>query len=515
MRNKKLGTMLLCSFSLAAILGGCGSSSKEGAGTPADVAKVDEAKCAQCHAKEVSKVTGDEIYADYIASAHFTVPGARASYPDGVGCQGCHGGGAQHYGEGPLPYPDPAAAGKCFECHKPAFLGKYGGAPNTNHYYTMTDSTGVQSAMYVSKNYENACTACHDPHKAENGILPEHRDWAESGHGDVNGLGFADRDFKTYGANCTPCHTSTGFINYVKAGFVMPTVTWATAGDASREVVTCQVCHTDFNFGKRVRGIPAVTAMYKYAGNAIVFPNSGASNLCITCHSGRGNTESAPSSRFQGHHAGAAGILFSAKAHLGYEYAGKSYADSPVFIHDQLGTSAVPNSGENGPCVTCHMQTNAKSHSFEIVTKNSTGAITAVNSTDCATCHGAISAGDLEALRKGYNDAGALLTNYVGNKTGTTNYLGAAILTAAADDKKPTYYANVAKEAYGAFQNSKLTTEEKGAYAHNSLYAKRLIFDSIDWMDNGALDGTITVPAGYPDAREWLDADGTGAATRP
>jgi hypothetical protein len=58
-------------------------------------------------------------------------------------------------------------------------------------------------------------------------------------------------------------------------------------------------------------------------------------------------------------------------------------------------------------------------------------------------------------------------------------------------------------------------SEESGIYLHNSFYGKRLIFDSIDWMDNGILNGTITIPADYPDARIWLNADSNGVATRP
>lgn len=52
-------------------------------------------------------------------------------------------------------------------------------------------------------------------------------------------------------------------------------------------------------------------------------------------------------------------------------------------------------------------------------------------------------------------------------------------------------------------------------YLHNSKYGKRLIFVSIDWMDNGVLNGTITIPAEYPEARVWLNANASGVATRP
>ena len=64
----------------------------------------------------------------------------------------------------------------------------------------------------------------------------------------------------------------------------------------------------------------------------------------------------------------------------------------------------------------------------------------------------------------------------------------------------------------GAAHNFNYLHHEPGAYAHNRFYAKRLIFDSLDWLDNGALDGTITIDAAtYPEADTWL----ASGAARP
>jgi len=44
-----------------------------------------------------------------------------------------------------------------------------------------------------------------------------------------------------------------------------------------------------------------------------------------------------------------------------------------------------------------------------------------------------------------------------------------------------------------------------------------LIFDSIDWVDNYVLDGSIMIDeATYPEAAHWLGADPTtGVTSRP
>jgi hypothetical protein len=59
----------------------------------------------------------------------------------------------------------------------------------------------------------------------------------------------------------------------------------------------------------------------------------------------------------------------------------------------------------------------------------------------------------------------------------------------------------------GAAFNLNLLHHEPGAYAHNRLYVKLLIFDSIDWLDNNALDGRINLTS-HPEAARYLQGDG-------
>ena len=124
------------------------------------------------------------------------------------------------------------------------------------------------------------CTSCHDPHKADKGIGQEHTDWAASGHGDVNGVAWSTEDFKA-NASCIRCHTSTGFINYVQSGYTLPTQTWATNGDTTRQVLTCRACHTSFNFKNSIRSAGQYTAPYNNGNSPATFPSATTSNRSL------------------------------------------------------------------------------------------------------------------------------------------------------------------------------------------------------------------------------------------
>ena len=107
MRIKKLSIMMLSALSMAVLLNGCGSSSKEGSVNLGDVALVGDTACTQCHSSVADKITGESLIAQYQKSAH---------YAGDLGCESCHGGGAMHNGVGPIPFATPDAA-RCATCH--------------------------------------------------------------------------------------------------------------------------------------------------------------------------------------------------------------------------------------------------------------------------------------------------------------------------------------------------------------------------------------------------------------
>jgi hypothetical protein len=348
--------------------------------------------------------------------------------------------------------------------------------------------------------------------------------------------------------SCQACHTSTGISNYLIQQ--TPDLTgydatgannrfthlsgWsATGGSPQNELLYCWGCHSNAGTGALRNTSQAILTFTDPNNNPIVITNAGNSSACIVCHGGRGSAGEAiltPSSRFNGHHAPTAGFLYSEQTHIGFEYPGQSYANPAFFAHDEIGANAA------GPCASCHMGPSASdgkpSHSFAALTESG-GVITAINNQAlCNTCHTPggsfeITPAVMEEERNGFHQASTILNNYLQNVTGYTNYLNANIITT---------FATAPENAYRAYQNGKIggtlggtfgatvitarAGEEPCAYVHNRFYIKRLVFDSIDWMLDGAINNTITLSAqtiiDYPEAVAWLGADPTtGVATRP
>lgn len=94
------GTLLLMALF---ILGGCGGGSD-----PVASERVGSKNCTDsCHAS-TQDITGSPITSVWSGTTHTT--------DGGVQCEDCHGGGKDHQGTGPIPFPRPRAA-QCNACH--------------------------------------------------------------------------------------------------------------------------------------------------------------------------------------------------------------------------------------------------------------------------------------------------------------------------------------------------------------------------------------------------------------
>ena len=263
MNFKKLSFMLLSALSLAALLNGCGSSNKEGTSNFGGVAKVDEATCRVCHSTSLDPVSATPILQEFLASAHNTAE---------AGCQGCHGGGAEHNGVGPIPFPNPLNSDRCKECHTnaPATAAATNFVGNCAPCHTASGISGLHAAQVISAatlRKPDNCIGCHDV------AVPQH---GPNLVGDNNGVRAIVGEFSKWS------HHVTG---------------------VSLQNAHCAACHLE---GKVVAGAIVVDTTKHMADNKIHLRNadtdadmqwdpaapnhSTMDNFCMSCHDALGAT---------------------------------------------------------------------------------------------------------------------------------------------------------------------------------------------------------------------------------
>jgi len=358
----------------------------------------------------------------------------------------------------------------------------------------------------------------------------------------------------TTSADCVRCHTATGYINYVSSGFT-DIRSWGVAGDPTKQVLTCNACHEDGKgnaYSYKTRNVAKVTSYYNYSSALTkklligrAYPDLGTSNICMPCHTGReigdtvklaaaGNLNFANAGFINSHYLSAGATVFGAS---GYTFPGRSY-DSPSFQHNRIGLGNFLGTGSKGPCVGCHMSS-GESHLFESVQTDADGNITAITSTICNGCHSKqsvpqLTATTLQAKKEGFQAALEALSAqlqlrglyfYGANPYFFTAPYNSSYKEATASPHctgnlsvknwqtggTATYTATFRKGKFnncssstnvsgdpatglnnmGAAFNYNLLIHEPGAFAHNSNYVKRLIYDSIDWLDNNQLDDSV------------------------
>ena len=217
MSRKAKFSAVVASLLLAAALAGCGSSHREANANPATVARVDEATCRVCHSTTIDPVSQTALLPEFLSSVHNpdpTNPNAGVN-PNPVlnptGCQGCHGGGAEHNGVGPIPFPDPLAANRCVTCHTnvpaAAVARSFTTVCAPCHSDTTKGVQGVHAARSIDSlpNPDN-CVNCHAIQAPQHGNLV----------GDNNGVRAVVQEFSKWShhvtgvavqnAHCATCH---------------------------------------------------------------------------------------------------------------------------------------------------------------------------------------------------------------------------------------------------------------------------------------------------------------------
>ena len=367
----------------------------------APVVKAADANCLSCH-ESSRDITGQNLIADYKQSGHYKNVTWLANAKNGstnTGCAGCHG--TQHNDV------QPAANGRCFECHSANLSLKHTSA-------TALIAGEANPARYLNTTSNN-CSACHEPHNPIDGIGKAEREtWSESGHGDINAWPWAHYDF-TVRDECNRCHTPAGFVKAQNNGFT-DTKAASTTVSSGKQPLACNACHTDNKFS--VRETVAFTGKYNGGATLKTYPDVGTSNLCVACHSGAESGEAIATSTadfsnkgfVNSHYMAAAGLMYMASPFINFTslsakvptnnegsalaFGANTYGrfnlpnsnkiisksngsviqgiafgtfSGTTSTHRKIGTTDVagaetylPLGGKaittNGPCVSCHMQ---------------------------------------------------------------------------------------------------------------------------------------------------------------
>lgn len=452
--------------------------------------------CYSCHVGTKSGGHPGSLRMNTVNGTTFTYNSGGANF-----CFTCHHKGNNlHYNT------ESQLANICVTCHNPnvhnpaATMTLSAGSRHFNGYTSPTNPDF--RAAYVTPTTQ--CANCHIttanvPDVSDSALQTQRLDWATSGHANTSGHAWMSNDFKTLNG-CVQCHTTAGFIAYSTSKI---TAAWGAAS-RTRDVLTCNACHTDISNG----AVRATLPVQPYADDAYTNPNVGnSSNLCLKCHSGSQSGQSIKAKVTAGadftnmafigsHSSAAAGILFKS---IGYEYSGQDYGNKWHFKHDKIGISNYTaygyNTGSSGPCLGCHMSSPNK-HTFSPLAKNAGGVVTAIISPSCAGCH----------TGPAYLNAGRMNNR-------EAKYAASLIVLQKVLESKGIYYAATAPYFYksagtadpgnavtnwvnantmGAAFNFNLLQREPGAYAHNMIYTKRLIYDSIDFLDNGMFDNSVS-----------------------
>lgn len=474
--------------------------------------------CSNCHSPTIAATFSSASHRAYVtcSSCHGTPHAARRVDSNTCSTTLCH--------QDTHTWP---SEGICLQCHnghdpmKMAVMGR-------PHFSSFT------TAQYVTKNIQ--CDNCHTAADNSFNIFPANRQWARTGKADTLSPAYTDYDFKLRGTDtpasanatgydCVKCHTTTGYVTYITSNYT-DIHAWGDVADRTREVIACNACHAspfDQYFSRR--RIPPVTAYYNYSSGGTgkilqqrTFDYKGTSNLCITCHTGRvsGDTIKKMAEKTDGgtgsfwrnisfvnpHYMAAAGTLFQAgtwpQYNFGYHYRVQEAYDPPErFDHPGYGD------GIKGPCVGCHM-TSPKKHLFSPFS-TSGGTISAITSTACGGCHGSpgplyLDAGIVQTKKERYQatllvvaavlkDRGIFFDQDTYPYFFTSSEMTTPVINW--DVNAPTFKGG---DMMGAAFNLKLLQSEAGSWAHNSTYTRKLLYDTVDFLDDGnASNNTVGV----------------------
>lgn len=307
-------------------------------------------------------------------------------------------------------------------------------------------------------------------------------------------------------------------------------------------------------------------------GSNFPSPDVGDTKVCIPCHAGRSGARSGAAitmtrttAPFDSHYFAAAAVMYgkiafinftSQSAVIGTSTYGKSLITSEdlsggvTSTHRKLGTTAINgdshnpsffvpgNLDSNGPCVVCHMAlgpNKTAGHTWQI-TPDTYNAV-------CINCHTSERGTPLNANnflsvfvdenREQMNNALALAVKFLENNYDITVQLAdiespqESSLVRKSDGSSVTSttgwaawlassYGSGLTDAQvyklkGAMYNILLCYKENASFVHARTITRRVIYDTIDFLDDGAMNLSVGASALGPVGQTVLDSAGNKA----
>lgn len=501
------------------------------------IIKTADASCLVCHGSS-KDITGQNLVASYKQSGHYTnefamFPLNGSTQP---GCAGCHG--TQHQDI------TPAASGRCYTCHSAALSLRHGAPavagvnarylslgnnncsachePHNPLYgvgsqeradWAASGHGDINAQPWMEQDFSAAatCNACHTP---TGFVQALNSTWANT----------AAVNTGMQPLTCDACHSNNNFPNSVRqmttgyaagmGGFgasAKTTLQYPNVGESN----LCIPCHASRENGKSMRiGVSNfANSSFKnphYLGAAAVFYGLGGFQYYSTAT----NSQYFAQAYTSKYGVVVDGTIIKTAAASSYPGGVPAIAVGDALVgrkapwnHGRLGmdnftTAALSSgnatnirgSGNKGQCVACHLgPTNV--HSF--------GAFDAAkatwnnNTSGIKGCYGCHNSEDMEEVAD--NSELILYSRLMDFFKWQLGKVGAYY-----SDNYPYFYADAAGTTQlknwtavtvpggtgaanmGTAMNYKLLAAEKGAHVHNRTFMKQLIFDSIQYLQNGS-----------------------------
>lgn len=313
------GLFVLMALGLAILLAGCWGSDKSTSVdlTTAQPTNVGDTICEQCHSATIDPQTQESIVFQYERSS----PHKEAN--NGNGCEACHGGGSLHYGQGPIPYPNPYDnnGARCADCHNGT------DAPLTDA--PTKFATSNHREPQFTQEEGDPCRRCHSH---ENAVPANLAGWTGSKDIMTNPVnaGLVPLTLTYTELRCSTCHEHGAGLRLVMARDNNSNlVNWNPDGnDIPGQFDLCTSCHT----------------MYDYTGTTLL-----ASGTAADAATGK------PATGMVGYHE-TSWYRIIATTHFDNPATGKNAADNEALPAGNIieGYNLRMGGEEPDPCFDCH-----------------------------------------------------------------------------------------------------------------------------------------------------------------